>query len=421
MADIRTLKLALLADTKQFIQGLDKADKETRNFSSKLGDALKKGALAFAAVGAAAGAMAIKIGVDAVKGAIEDAKAQATLAQTLRNTTKATDQQIKSVEDYITKTERASAVNAELLRPSLDRLVRSTGDVTKAQKLQKLALDIAAGTGKDLTTVTEALGKAYDGNLGALKRIGVPLDDNIIKTKDFDAATIALSETFKGQADIAANTFAGRMEKISLAIDEAKDTLGFALLPLLERFAIFATETLVPALQGIVNGLTGGDRKAVVPSFLTFGEVVQDAETLGYDLGVSIRDLATSLGELSDALFNSSDDKSGLQSLITGLTTLTNTINRVLRPFIALIELSQKFAEINSGRQITIPDWIRRLNLNTVPNFLLTPQQRENKEQLNNRVNITINSGTGDPNAIARAVTNALNTSGRYGTTRLAT
>jgi hypothetical protein len=174
-------------------------------------------------------------------------------------------------------------------------------------------------------------------------------------------------------------------------------------------------------LQGIVNGLTGGDRKAVVPSFLTFGEVVEDAETLGYDLGVSIRDLATSLGELSDALFNSSDDKSGLQSLITGLTTLTNTINRVLRPFIALIELSQKFAEINSGRQITIPDWIRRLNLNTVPNFLLTPQQRENKEQLNNRVNITINSGTGDPNAIARAVTNALNTSGRYGTTRLAT
>ncbi len=75
MADIRTLKLALLADTKQFIDGLDKADKETRSFSDKLGGALKAGALAFAAVGAAAGAMAIKIGIDAVKAAIEDEKA----------------------------------------------------------------------------------------------------------------------------------------------------------------------------------------------------------------------------------------------------------------------------------------------------------------------------------------------------------
>ena len=421
MADIRTLKLALLADTKDFIQGLDKADKETRSFSNKLGDALKKGALAFAAVGAAAGAMAVKIGIDAVKAAIEDEKAQASLAQTLKNVTKATDAQIKSTEKYIDKTARATGIADDQLRPSLDRLVRSTQDVTKAQKLQQLALDISAGTGKDLSTVTEALGKAYDGNLGALKRIGVPLDENIVKTKDFDAAQKALSETFAGQAGIAAETFAGRMARIKVALEEAKESLGLALLPLLERFATFATETLVPALEGIVNGLTGGDRKAVVPSFLTFGEVVQDAETLGYDLGKSIRDLATSLGELSDALFNSSDDKSGLQSLITGLTTLTNTINRVLRPFIALIELSQKFAEINSGRQITIPDWIRRLNLNTVPNFLLTPQQRENKEQLNNRVNITINSGTGDPNAIARAVTNALNTSGRYGTTRLAT
>ncbi len=71
MADIRTLKLALLADTKDFIKGLDKADKESRSFSDKLGTALKTGALAFAALGAAAGAMAIKIGKDAI-GAASD-------------------------------------------------------------------------------------------------------------------------------------------------------------------------------------------------------------------------------------------------------------------------------------------------------------------------------------------------------------
>ena len=110
MADIRTLKLALLADTKQFIDGLDKADKETRSFSDKLGGALKAGALAFAALGAAAGAAAIKIGIDAVKAAIEDEKAQASLAQTLRNTTKATDAQIAATEDFIDKTARATGV-----------------------------------------------------------------------------------------------------------------------------------------------------------------------------------------------------------------------------------------------------------------------------------------------------------------------
>ena len=88
MADIRTLKLALLADTKNFIDGLDKADRETKSFSNKLDDALQKGAAAFLAVGAAAGAMAIKIGIDAVKAAVEDEKAQKSLAITLKNTTK---------------------------------------------------------------------------------------------------------------------------------------------------------------------------------------------------------------------------------------------------------------------------------------------------------------------------------------------
>jgi hypothetical protein len=157
MADIRTLKLALLADTKDFIDGLDKADKETRSFTNKLDDALKVGAAAFLAVGAAAATMAIKIGIDAVKAAIEDQKSQVSLAQTLRNTTKATDQQVAAVEDYIDKTSRATGVTDDQLRPSLDRLVRSTQDVTKAQKLQQLALDISAGTGKDLASVSEAL------------------------------------------------------------------------------------------------------------------------------------------------------------------------------------------------------------------------------------------------------------------------
>ena len=254
MADIRTLKLALLADTKDFINKLDDADKEAKSFSGRLGSALKTGAMAFAAIGAAAGTAAIAIGVDAVKAAIEDEKAQVSLAQTLKNTVKATDGVIKATEKYIEKTALATGVADDQLRPSLDRLVRSTGDVTKAQKLQQLALDISAGTGKDLATVTEALGKAYDGNLGALKRIGVPLDDVIIKSKDFDAAQKELAKTFAGQADAAANTFEGRMARVKIAIDEAKESIGVALLPILEKLLGFITETALPLLNRFVEG-----------------------------------------------------------------------------------------------------------------------------------------------------------------------
>jgi hypothetical protein len=345
MADIRTLKLALLADTKQFIDGLDKADKETKSFSSKLGGALKAGALAFAALGAAAGVAAIKIGVDSVKAAIEDEKAQVSLAQTLKNVTKATDAQIKATEDYIDKTARATGVADDQLRPSLDRLVRSTQDVTKAQKLQSLALDIAAGTGKDLATVSEALGKAYDGNLGALKRIGVPLDENIVKTKDFDKAVIALSETFEGQADAAANTFAGRLARFKVAIDEAKESLGQALLPLLERFAKFATDVLAPALQGIIDGLTG-KKKSVVPSLGMFAEATNEGEEAGYNLGKALRDLGSGLGSLAGTFDDSTGEESGFVRFINLLTDMTEGLDRL---FTRIDSAIQKFRDFKQA------------------------------------------------------------------------
>ena len=336
MAEIRSLKLALLADTKDFIQGLDKADKETKTFSNKLDNALQKGAAAFLAVGAAAGAMAIKIGIDAVKAAVEDEKAQKSLAITLKNTTKATDAQVKSVEDYIDKTARATGIADDQLRPSLDRLVRSTQDVTKAQKLQQLALDIAAGTGKDLATVTEALGKAYDGNLGALKRIGVPLDENIIKTKDFDAATKALSETFAGQADAAAETFAGRMARIKIAIDEAKEQLGQALLPLLERFARFATEQLAPALQGLVDGLTAKGKQSLTRAFydagtgaVTFGYDMDNVQGQAYLLGEQLRRTTELLVDMLDKVTGAAEGE-GFKKLLTVITSVISGLERAI-------------------------------------------------------------------------------------------
>jgi hypothetical protein len=412
MADIRTLKLALLADTKNFIDGLDKADKETRTFSDKLGGALKAGAVAFAALGAAAGVAAIKIGVDAVKAAIEDEKAQKSLAITLKNTTKATDAQIKSVEDYIDKTARATGVNDSALRPSLDRLLRSTSDITKAQKLQTLALDISAGTGKDLATVTEALGKAYDGNLGALKRIGVPLDENIVKTKDFDAATKALSETFAGQADAAAETFAGRLARFKIAIDEAKESLGQALLPLLERFAKFATDILAPALQGIVDGLTG-KKKSVVPSLGMFEEKTNDAENAGYNLGTALRDLGSGLGSLAGSFDDSTGQESGFVRFINLLTDMTEGLDRL---FTRMDSAVQRFRDFKQSFDDSLIGQFANATGQFAPDAPLSGKVKglvginTPKPTVVNNFNI---KNAVDPQAVARTITKVQNTANK--------
>jgi len=345
MADIRTLKLQLLADTAQFSTGLDKAATDTTSFTNKVDKVVANAAKAFLGLATAVGTAAFAIGVSAVKAAIEDEKAQVSLAQTLRNTTKATDQQIAATEDYIDATARATGVADDQLRPSLDRLIRSTSSVEKAQKLQTLALDIAAGTGKDLAAVTEALGKAYDGNLGALKRIGVPLDENIVKTKDFDGAVKALSETFAGQAAAAAETFAGRMSRIKIAVDEAKEQIGFALLPFLEKLAKFVTDNLVPALEGLVNGLTRSGKQGLTRAFydagtgaVTFGYDMETTEGSAYLLGEQIRNLGDAIGKLLQI-----DPASGESSLIKLIDSFTALIGKIESAIAAYERFKESF------------------------------------------------------------------------------
>lgn len=408
MADIRTLKLALLADTKNFIDGLDKADKETKTFTNKLDDALKVGAQAFLAVGAAAGAMAVKIGIDAVKAAGEDEKAQKTLAQSLRNTVKATDGQIKKVENYIDATQRATGVTDTELRPSFDRLLKSTKDITKAQELQNLALDIAAGTGKDLATVSEGLSKLYDGNFGALKRLGVPLDESIVKNKDLDAALKELSKTFAGQADIAAGTFEGRMNRIKVAIGEAQEALGVALLEGLEPFVKFISTTGIDALNDFVAGLTGGTPNSVKNAsrdakgrILEFRDGLDEAagnkSTGAYGLGAAVADLAKTFKDFSDTLFGITGEESGLKKFLNLLTDITNGINNVIEAY---------------GR---LPD-IGKFIVNPLPDLLsLTKPISNVASQAGNAVNnVVVNvSGAIDPQGVARTVTKVLGTASK--------
>jgi hypothetical protein len=251
----RTLKLTILGDVDNLRKSLNQADDDVKKSSGGLGDFSKKAGLAFAAAAAAAAVYAGKLLIDGVKAAIADEAAQDKLAQTLKNVTGATNAQIKATEDYITQTSLANGITDDVLRPSLDRLIRSTKSATEAQQLQQLALDISAGTGKDLAAVSEALAKAHDGNFTALKKLGGGIDESILKTKDFDAATAALAKTFEGQASAQADTFEGKLKRLNVAFDEAKETVGSYILDAITPLLTAFVDKGIPAIQKFADGL----------------------------------------------------------------------------------------------------------------------------------------------------------------------
>jgi len=248
VAQSRTLKLSILADVDQLKKSLNSANADVEGSSNKLGDFSKKAGLAFAAAGAAAGAYAIKLAVDGVKAAIEDEAAQIRLATSLKNATGATNEMIASVEKQILKTSLATGVTDDQLRPALSRLALSTGDVTKAQDLLSLALDISQATGKGLDSVANSLGKAYDGNTAALGKLGIGLSAAELKSMSFTDVQTKLSDLFGGAAAANSKTFAGRMQILKVTFDEAKESVGAKLLPIIQQLVEFVVNKVVPAL-----------------------------------------------------------------------------------------------------------------------------------------------------------------------------
>ena len=234
-------------------KGSKKALKDLKNLEDNFVNASKKIAKAFGAATLAAGALATKLAVDGVQAAIADQKSQALLANALRNTTGATDAAIAGVEDYIATQQRLVSVSDDELRPSLATLLNATRDVTEAQALQNLALNISAGTQKDLQTVSLALAKAVGGNIGALTKLGVPLSDGVKKSKNLNAALKELGDTFAGAASTRAQTFEGRMQGIRIAFGEALETLGYALLPVLEELATVFQTQLIPVFEQFIS------------------------------------------------------------------------------------------------------------------------------------------------------------------------
>jgi len=221
-------------------KGISKAVAEFKNLEgagAKAQFALKKAAIPAAA---AIGGLAVVIG-DATKAAIEDAKAQALLAQAITNNTLAGEANIKVAEAFIESTMMSAAVADDELRPALASLVQVTGEMTSAQDGLTLALDIAAATGVDLGTATDAIAKAYGGNTKALGSLLPSVRSLIKEGASLDEVFAAVAGTVGGSATVAADSAEGRMKRLSLTIGETKESIGAAFLPILER--------LLPYLQ----------------------------------------------------------------------------------------------------------------------------------------------------------------------------
>ena len=252
MAGVRTFVVRFLADAEQYKKGIKQVNDGMGGLKTEVSSLLpsfKTMAIAGAAAFGAVGAFATK----AVQAAMEDERSQALLAKQLETTFGASDQLIDSTERLISAQQLLTGESDTNLRTALGNLTRATGDYDKATGLLITSQNIAAATGKDLETVSISLGKASMGNFTALKKLGIPLDENVIKSKDFNKVLDVLNTTFAGASATAADTFGGKLKIVRGQFGEIVETIGAALLPYLDKFATFLVDKVAPAVQRITS------------------------------------------------------------------------------------------------------------------------------------------------------------------------
>ena len=309
------------------IKGVGETAKST---SESIKDAGAKAAIAFAAISAGA--------LNAAKAAAEDEQSSTQLANTLKNVVGATDATVKSVEDYINKTTLATGIADDKLRPAFQRLVQSTKDVGEAQKLTNLAMEIATAKHIDVQDAANALAKAHDGNMGALKRLGVSLDASTVKSKDFGKAVEELGGQFKGSLAANADTAAGKMAIMSNSLNEAKESVGYALLPALE--SLTATfQKLAPFIQQHADFI---GKALIVMGAFTGAIALAGAAIKAYEI-------ITKSMILAQTLFNAVLNANPIGLVVVALAALTAAL-------VYAYEHSEKFREIVNAAFNTVKD-----------------------------------------------------------------
>jgi hypothetical protein len=346
----RTLTVYLAADLKKFSPRLRDAQNDmgrfgrsVDNLSHSMGKMLGP---ALIGAGIAAGAMAVKLGVDGVKAAIEDEAAVAKLAQTMTNLGLAHD--TAQVEASIAAMETELGIVDMELRPAYDRLVRSIGDTQDAMKAMSLAADISAGTGKSLDAVVQALGRAYDGNAEGLSRLGAGLSSTLLKTGDMKAITEQLANTFGGQATTKAQTYEGQIKRLSLEFDNLKESFGRGFLTGLGD-ANDKTNELMATMKELEPEL---EKLGVTASKAAVGLAKFAAES------ASVVDGAIAMAEEPDwpklishlrNTFEATDQFKGAIGSIPGVGRFLEDVYDIVAGFLALNDAQGNFIDIGGG------------------------------------------------------------------------
>lgn len=382
LAMAKTLTVFLAADVSKLTRQLNTAKGDVTGFGNGingLGDKLKN-MLGPALIGAgiAAGAFAVKLGVDGVKAALEDAASIDKLTQTLENLNLA--HQLPEVENAISKFERTLGIADTELRPAYDRLVRSIGNTQEATRILGIALDVSAGSGKSLDAVVQALGKAYDGNTAGLSKLGAGIDSATLKTGDLDLITSKLAATFGGQATTAAQTMEGQLRVLQTAAENVTEAFGTGLLgalgdtndqttdlvstmeelePAIQNLGETVGETLIGVLD-IANALIELDTRAneVIDSFGPLRFVVDRLfpTTRALEVATNAASFAMgALGEEADALPGSLsgtvlaalDGSAALKSMAISAGILDDSLSELAdKPSTAFYQV---LAQINKG------------------------------------------------------------------------
>jgi hypothetical protein len=330
----RTLKLSILADVDDLKKKLGEADKAVETNANKIADFGKKAAAAFAVAAAAAVAYGTKLAVDGVKSAIEDEQAQLRLAAALKTATGATDAQIKATEEYIRQTQLATGITDNDLRASFQRLSVSTKDTTQSQKLLNLAIDISKGTGKELSTVVEALSKGYEGQDTRLVRLGIGITQADAKAMDFTETTKVLTNLYGGAAAANAETFQGRIDRLKQAFSEAQEEIGYRLLPFVERFVDLIVNKVVPKLQEFAKYFDPIKQaiKDNQEAFDAFGQFITNViiPVLVVGLGAALKTVGVIAGGIVDIIGKViSAIQTAVDNAISGINRLINAYNAI--------------------------------------------------------------------------------------------
>jgi len=313
-------------------KGFDSAKKE---FASLQGFGAKSGFLLKQAMVPAAGAVSALAGglVLAAKAAMEDERSSKLLETQLRATLGPNQALVDSVADFVDQTQLATGVADDQLRPALAGLVRFTGDAAKAQELLTLSLDASAATGKDLTAVSTAIGKAYDGNFTALKKLGVPLDENIIKTKDFKAAQEALTMQFGGAAAANASTYSGRLQILKVRFDEMVEAIGYRVLPKLGQLLDYVDKLIRimddRGLGGVISEL-GTKLKRFIDPATALSDALKKNTSDSKSFAENMKQTGVNAVNFGSSILNLGGKIVGLNVNIGKLKTDTDKLNESL-------------------------------------------------------------------------------------------